>query len=121
MNTELFKENIIDHYKNPRNFGAVDNPTHKSEVSNVTCGDEIQLTLRVVDGKIVEIKHITRGCAICTASMSMFSEKVKGMELKKALEISSDEVLEALGINKDSGRIKCALLAHEGFACAANL
>lgn len=110
---ELYKSNIIEHYKNPRNTKRLDNSTHHTEVSNTTCGDEIELWLDVQDGIVKEVAHDTRGCAICVASMSMLSQWLKGKDLAK-LDDMEDFVLEQLQMEKGSGRIKCAMLSVEG-------
>lgn len=112
---ELYKSNIIEHYKNPRNTKRLDNSTHHTEVSNTTCGDEIELWLDVQDGIVKEVAHETRGCAICVASMSMLSQWLKGRDLAKLDDMDMEGfVLEQLQMEKGSGRIKCAMLSVEG-------
>jgi nitrogen fixation NifU-like protein len=80
----LYQEVILDHNKKPRNFGALDNPSHKAEGLNPLCGDHIFLTLRVLGDKVEAVAFQGEGCAICKASTSMMTTSVKGKTVEEA-------------------------------------
>ncbi|UOE93679.1 MULTISPECIES: Fe-S cluster assembly sulfur transfer protein SufU [Bacillaceae] len=125
----LYRQVIMDHYKNPRNRGEFDGDSLTVNMNNPTCGDRIQLQMKVEDGKITDAKFVGEGCSISMASASMMTQAVKGLEVKEALvmsDIFSDMMLgkdyddstfdlgdiEALqGVAKFPARIKCATLA----------
>ncbi|ART77898.1 Fe-S cluster assembly sulfur transfer protein SufU [Sutcliffiella horikoshii] len=125
----LYRQVIMDHYKNPRNKGTIESDSITVDMNNPTCGDRIHLTLQVEDGKVADAKFDGEGCSISMASASMMTQAVKGLEVEKALELSQifydimlgkeydDEAmdlgdLEALqGVAKFPARIKCATLA----------
>lgn len=125
----LYRQVIMDHYKNPRNKGKLEENGITIDMNNPTCGDRIHLTLKVEDGKVADAKFDGEGCSISMASASMMTQAVKGLEVEKALELSQifydmmlgkeydDEDLdlgdiEALqGVAKFPARIKCATLA----------
>ncbi len=113
MSTGLYKENILDHYKNPRNYRGLENCSSNACLNNVTCGDEMEVFLNIEEGILKEISFQARGCAISIASMSMLTEKVKGKKVEEIMEITDDEVLEMVGLEKESPRIKCVLLGVE--------
>jgi nitrogen fixation NifU-like protein len=124
---ELYREIILDHYKEPRNHGELEPHTVRVEGNNPLCGDEIQLDLRLNDGELEDVAFEGRGCSISQASASMMTEAVKAKPLEDVRELvdtfkammHGDEVdteelgdLEALeGVQKFPVRIKCALLA----------
>jgi len=114
MNSFLYKSNIIEHYKAQHNISTISVITHKSEVKNTSCGDEIELFVNIVDDVVIEIQHVTRGCAICMASMSMLSEYILGKKLEELKNLDNTVVLEMLGMKEGSGREKCAVLSVEG-------
>jgi nitrogen fixation protein NifU and related proteins len=113
MNSTLYKENILDHYKNPRNCKEIEKFTHSAFVNNVSCGDEMEVFLNIEEGTLKEISFKARGCAISIAAMSMLSEEVKNTKISKIKDFPSDSVLKMLGLKKESPRIKCALLGLE--------
>jgi nitrogen fixation protein NifU and related proteins len=106
----LYKENILDHYKNPRNFKKPNSFTHKAFLDNVTCGDEMEVFLKIEEDIIKEISFEARGCAISIAAMSMLSEKLKGEKISEVKKFTDDYVLKMLGMQKETPRVKCALL-----------
>ena len=106
----IYKENILDHYKHPHNKKHIDNPTKKQSGVNPSCGDSIDVSLVIKDGKIVDIGYRGNGCAISQASMSMLSDKVIGMTAEEVQHLQKDDVLELLGIPIGIVRMKCALL-----------
>lgn len=110
---DLYKDLIIDHYQNPRNFGDLENPTIKKRLENALCGDMVEMAAIVMDGKIKDIKFKGIGCAISIATSSMLTEKVKGMDLDMVEKINEDDILKMLGITLMPNRMKCALLPLE--------
>ena len=109
---DIYKELILDYYRNPRNFGKLDRFDISSHDTNPLCGDEIDMQIKVGDGnKIEQIKFFGKGCAISQASASMLTELAKGKDLAWAKQLSKEDILKMLG-NPDLGpsRIKCALL-----------
>lgn len=111
----LYKENILDHFKNPRNYGKLSDFSHSAQLNNSSCGDELSLNLKIEDGIIKEIGFEGRGCAISLASMSILSEMLKGKALNEVKGISKEELLREVGMEETSPRIKCVLLSLETF------
>jgi nitrogen fixation NifU-like protein len=108
---DLYRELILDHYKNPRNFGELDPSDVKAEGQNPLCGDEIALYARFNGGDAIEeISFQGRGCAISQAATSMLTELVKGRPAAEVAAMSKDELLEEIGIPLTPVRLKCALL-----------
>ena len=109
---DFYRENILDHYRHPRNVGTLENATHSHEDNNPLCGDVVRLDLHVnAEDVIDEVAFTGRGCAISQASASMLTEMVKGKTLTEARQIAKEDILEALGIEIGPVRLKCALLA----------
>lgn len=111
VDDQFYREYILDHYKNPRNFGRIENPTLSHEEDNPLCGDIIGIDLQVRDGKVDDVKFHGRGCAISQASASLLTERIKGMTLDEARKIGKEDVLGELGIEISPARLKCALLS----------
>jgi len=107
---QFYREFILDHYKNPRNFGRLEGPDIAHEEYNPLCGDLVGMDFRIADGVIEDIRFHGRGCAISQASASLLTERLKGMSLEEARRISKDDVLKGLGIDISPARLKCALL-----------
>jgi nitrogen fixation NifU-like protein len=108
---DFYKEYILDHYRNPRNFGHLEHPTAVAEDLNPLCGDKIQMELSVgADGKIDDVRFSGKGCAISQASASMLTESIKGKTLEEVAQLSHDIVLENVGIGISPTRMKCAML-----------
>ena len=108
---QMYQENILDHYKSPRNFGPMDNATVHHHESNPLCGDEIEMYLVINDNKISGVKFLGHGCAISQASASMLTEQIKGKNIKDIKAITKEKILEMLGIPISPVRLKCALLS----------
>ena len=108
---DLYRENILDHYKNPRNSGHLDAPTVTAEGVNPLCGDELQVELQIDDGVVTDLRFNGRGCAISQAAASMISDVAKGKPVEDVRALGSEEVLEELGIPLTPIRLKCALLS----------
>lgn len=108
----MYREHILDHYQNPRNYGALDEPvTIRREEYNPLCGDRLTVEMRVVDDKVDAIRFHGHGCAISQAAMSMLSEEIVGKDLEEVKQLTKEDVLEMLGIPISPVRLKCALLS----------
>jgi nitrogen fixation protein NifU and related proteins len=107
---QFYREFILDHYKNPRNFGRLDGADISHEEYNPLCGDLVGMDFRIADGVIEDVRFHGRGCAISQASASLMTERLRGMSLEEARQISKDDVLGELGIDISPARLKCALL-----------
>ena len=107
---ELYRDFILDHYRNPRNAGTLPDPDATFEDNNPLCGDKIRMDLRVEDGKVTDVKFAGRGCAISMASASLLTEQIKGMSIADIAKLGKDDVLANVGINISAARLKCALL-----------
>lgn len=110
MADSIYREIILDHSKNPRNFGELDPADLTGEDTNPLCGDQIRMDLRVEDGMVVDVKFSGRGCAVSMASASILTELVMGMPLDEVRTLTKDDVLEEIGIPVSPARMKCALL-----------
>ena len=108
---DLFRENILDHYKHPRNQGSLERPDITYEDANPLCGDRIRMDIRLAGGKIADIRFSGRGCSISQAAASMLCEAVQGKTLEEVKQLGRDDVLEMLGIELGPVRLKCGLLA----------
>jgi nitrogen fixation NifU-like protein len=110
MTSDIYKDIILDYYRNPRNFGDLQNPDVRAKDSNPLCGDIIEMQLKINDGKVGDIRFKGKGCAISQASASMLTEVVKGKTLDQIKAMGKPDVLQLLGIDPGPTRIKCALL-----------
>ncbi len=109
---DLYRENILQHYKNPHHWGELPDPDLEAEDLNPLCGDELKVQLRVDgDGRIEDVRFSGHGCAISQASASMASDEVVGMPVDDLLKLDRDFVLDLLGIDISATRMKCALLS----------
>jgi nitrogen fixation protein NifU and related proteins len=109
---DLYRENILEHYKQPRNFGELEAPDLEFEDNNPLCGDELKVQLHVDgDGRVADVRFSGHGCAISQAAASMASEEVVGMPVDDLIRLDRDFVLDLLGIEISATRMKCALLS----------
>ena len=107
----MYRDYILDHYKNPRNSGDLPGATNSYHDTNPLCGDEITMSLLINDDVVQDVRFQGRGCAISQASASLLTERLKGMALDDAKKIDKADVLGELGIEISPARIKCALLS----------
>ncbi len=108
----MYREEILDHARSTDFRGQLDPADHQAELDNPLCGDHLQITLRIDDqGRIDAIRYDGHGCAISLAAASMLAEHVEGRSLVEVREMSSEAMIELLGIPLTPLRIKCALLA----------
>jgi len=108
---DLYRENILDHYRHPRNQGTLEQADIRYEDANPLCGDKIRMDLNVRDGKIAQVRFSGTGCSISQAAASMLCEAIEGKPLDEVKKLSRDDVLEMLGIELGPVRLKCGLLA----------
>lgn len=117
-----YREYILDHYRNPRNYGKLEHPDVHAEDSNPLCGDQLALDLQIEEGQVTAVRFQGRGCAISQASASMLSEMIEGKTTQEVLRLGKDDVLDALGIPISPARTKCAYLClrvlHRGLTMA---
>jgi nitrogen fixation protein NifU and related proteins len=112
MSDDIYREIILDHYRNPRNKGKLALADVSVHDSNPLCGDEIDIHLKIESNKVQEIKFEGRGCAISQASASMLTEMVMGKNLEFLKDLKKEDILENIGLtNLGPARIKCALLS----------
>jgi nitrogen fixation NifU-like protein len=111
LSSDMYKEIILDYYKNPRNRGSLEHPDSKARDSNPLCGDVVEMQLQFKDSKVSDIKFNGDGCAISQAAASMLTELVMGKTIEDVRKIDKNALLENLGSpNLGAVRIKCALL-----------
>ena len=108
---QLYREVILDHYKNPRNHGLLDPADARAEGQNPLCGDEITVSVRLSEGDVIEeVGFDGRGCAISQAATSMLTDLVKGKTALEVAEMPKEALLDELGIPLTPVRLKCAIL-----------
>lgn len=106
----LYQEEILDHYKHPRNKKRIEHATYSVEAVNPLCGDKLVMDIQVDDGLITDIGFWGEGCAISQASMSMLTEEVAGERIEVLGNITKEKILKMLGVDVGPSRLKCALL-----------
>jgi nitrogen fixation NifU-like protein len=108
---ELYRDQILEHYKRPHNFGALEDPDLSFEDTNPFCGDEQRVTIKLGDDdRVAEVAFEGRGCAISTAATSLLTDELVGMSREELLRLPKEYVLELLGIDISATRMKCAML-----------
>jgi nitrogen fixation protein NifU and related proteins len=118
---DLYREHILDHYKNPRNHGTIEDADVTAEGVNPLCGDQLAIDLKIADdGRIEDIKFHGRGCSISQAATSMLTELVEGHTVDEAAALTKDDILQELGIPLSPVRLKCALLGLGTLRLALN-
>jgi nitrogen fixation NifU-like protein len=109
---DLYREEILEHYRQPHNFGTLGDPDVVEEGNNPLCGDRLTLALSFSDdGRVEDVAFTGRGCAISVASASMLTDDVRGRTVAELESFRSDDVLGMLGIEISPARLKCALLS----------
>jgi nitrogen fixation protein NifU and related proteins len=108
--SDLYREHILDHYRNPRNHGTLDPHDASFEDTNPLCGDRVRIDLRLDSNTVSDIRFSGRGCAISQASASMLTELVKGQNIDDVRALTKDDLLDEIGIPISPARLKCALL-----------
>jgi nitrogen fixation protein NifU and related proteins len=111
VDEQLYREQILEHYKHPQNFGHLEEFDLEYEDSNPFCGDEQHVWIRLdEEGRVAEVAFEGKGCAISTAATSLLTEELGGMTREELLALPKEFVLELLGIDISATRMKCALL-----------
>lgn len=111
---DLYQQQILDRYKHPQHAGTIEDPTHTAEGANHSCGDEITWHIkRDQRGRVVDLKHITRACAVCTASADLLADEFLNQSDTTILQTDAEAVQNLLGIPLSPTRLKCALLPLE--------
>lgn len=111
MDESVQAEVILDHYKSPRNYGAIEKPTHEVTDNNPLCGDTVHFSFIVKEGVVEDVKFVGQGCSISQASASMMTELIKGKKVADVMKITQQEVIEMIGLNLGPNRERCALLS----------
>jgi nitrogen fixation protein NifU and related proteins len=135
--SDLYQQVVVDHKRAPRNFGTLAAPTHQARGHNPQCGDDLQVALRVEDGRVRDIRFTGQGCAICMASTSMMTEAVRGGEVEAARQLQErfravltgqlepdsaqlGKLISLAGVRRYPSRIKCAMLGWHALMHALN-
>ena len=113
----LYSETVMDHFRNPRNVGVLDDADGVGEVGNAKCGDIMKIYLKIEDNVIVDVKFETFGCGSAIASSSMATEMIKGKPVAEALALSNKAVAEALD-GLPAHKMHCSVLAEEAIKAA---
>ena len=108
---EMYQEHILENYKDPMNFGNIDDPTNEKRELNPLCGDDITIQLIIKENKVKEIRFKGEGCAITIASASLLTEEIKGKTIKEISKLNQEDIMELLMIPISPGRMKCATLS----------
>ncbi|MCS7116558.1 MAG: SUF system NifU family Fe-S cluster assembly protein [Nitrososphaerota archaeon] len=109
----IYREKVIDHYKNPRNFGKLDDPDVKVKESNPLCGDDVELYIKLNpnDGSVTDVKFSGRGCALSIAATSVLTEMISGKKLDELKRLNKKDIMKALELpDPGPARIECLLL-----------
>jgi nitrogen fixation NifU-like protein len=115
MGSDMYRQQILDHYKNPRNYGELEEATFTHAGENPMCGDEITIDVQLdEDDEVIEyVAFRGDGCAISQASASMLTEKLRGMNVAEMRDMDRDDVIDLLGVDISPMRVKCAVLAEK--------
>ena len=116
---QLYREHIIDHYRNPRRFGFLDPADAVHRESNFSCGDDLEFSVRVAGGKVTDLRFRGQGCALSVAAASMLAEKAVGLPVADLLAMTESDIVRMLGVGELSGsRLRCAALGLKGIRTA---
>ena len=110
---DLYREEILEHWRNPQNFGKMKKPDFVIEQVNPLCGDEVTFFFKIKKGKIEKVSFTGSGCAISMASASILSEAIKNKKVSEIEKITGQDVLGLIGGNVAPARLKCAFLSLE--------
>ncbi|AWB27353.1 Fe-S cluster assembly sulfur transfer protein SufU [Halococcoides cellulosivorans] len=113
--SDMYRQQILDHYKNPRNYGELDDPTFTHEGENPMCGDNITIDVALDESEstIERVAFHGDGCAISQASASMLTDRLEGMAIEELEAMDRDDVIDMLGVDISPMRVKCAVLAEK--------
>ncbi len=112
MDSSIYREQIIDLYESPLNYGEMDDPDFSYEEDNPLCGDVVRIDVRLdEENRVAEVLWSGEGCAISQASASLLTEEIKGKTLDEVKAFPKEELLELIGVPLSMARVKCALLS----------
>ncbi len=112
--SDMYRQRILDHYRNPRNYGTIEDPTFTHVGENTSCGDELTVYAALDQEDCIETVSFTgEGCAISQAAASMFSEELEGVPLEEIHEFDREDILDLLGVDVTPMRVKCAVLIEK--------
>ncbi|MDI6839679.1 MAG: Fe-S cluster assembly scaffold protein NifU [bacterium] len=112
-----YTKKVLEHFRNPRNVGVIENPDGVGKVTSPVCGDIMELYIKVKDDRIEDAKFQTFGCAAAVASSSILTEMIKGKTVEEALKITNERIAEALG-GLPKEKVHCSVLAEDGVKSA---
>ena len=102
----------MDYYRNPRNYGKIENPDIAQRDSNPLCGDELEMFINIKENKVADVKFTGKGCAISQASASMLTELIMGKDFEFVKQLTKEDIFNNLGLHElGPARVKCALLS----------
>lgn len=113
MNDSLYRDNLLDHYHFPRNYGLTGDFDIEAKGENPLCGDSLTLRIKIAGGRIADVRFESEGCVISRASASLLYEDIKGKTIEEAKSLGRERVFELLGVAIVPVRLKCALLPLE--------
>lgn len=116
----LYSPLVLDHYRHPRNFGKLNEPTHVASELNPLCGDEIKVYLKIENSKIENCRYEARGCALAIAAASVLSEKIKGLSIRELKKMNLSAMENLLKIKVGAARESCVALASRAVLKALN-
>lgn len=119
MTDLLYGPTVLEHFRHPRNQRPLESPTAGHEAYNPLCGDRVRFEIAVRGNEIVDAAFTANACALCTASASLLTERVRGMSISGALSVEDASVVEALGVQLPASRIACAVLPLRALRHAA--
>jgi nitrogen fixation NifU-like protein len=115
---DMYRQYILEHFREPRNYGHLEHPDIAARDTNPLCGDRIEIELAVQDGHVTAVRFSGRGCAISQAAASMLTERIEGATIDELRALRPDDILEMLGVEIGPARQRCALLSlrvlHQG-------
>ncbi len=115
---DLYKEELLEHYKNPNNYGIIENPDVTTGEYNPSCGDSVELTILLTNNVISQVKFTGKGCVISQATASMLTNACVNKTIEQVLKLDQDFVQKMIGIELGPNRLKCAMLSldavHKG-------
>lgn len=115
---DIYQENILDYYKHPRQRGTLVGATHESDAANPSCGDSVQLYLKVEGDRVVEARWMGEGCVLSQAAADMLAEYVIGKTLAEVRAVGNENVMKLVGVQLGPNRLKCALLPLDALRSA---
>ena len=116
----LYKEELMDHYRYPRNVGTLDNPHITGQMANSACGDSVSFQAYIQENKIIALKFQASGCVISQATASLLTERCIGQALTTVTSFTKDDILALVGIPLGPTRLRCALLLLEALQTSIN-